>query len=104
MLRAAFLSATEKSETDTSRSELNEAWFVATAVAQRSSHSCVNVNPPCAQPSSRLRSSLRACGECAHRRARARSADDSFVPPELTRLKISTTSSMVCPSPAISAM
>ena len=43
----------------------------------------------------------RASGQCAHFLASARSPLDSFVPPELTRLKMSTTTSTVLSSPVI---
>ena len=69
------------------------------ALTLRSSQSRLNVKPASRQPAIRSLICSRASGQAAQMRASASSPFESFVPPELTRLKISTTTSVVISSP-----
>ena len=94
-------SAASKSAADTSLSDENSARPVATAVALRSSQSSENRKPALLQRSRLSRSSCRASGHSAQILASARSPLESLVPPELTLLKMSTTTSTVLSAPVI---
>ena len=78
--------------------------LVRTEVTQRNSQSSLNLNPALSQRVRRLLSSSRASGQAAQMRARARSPLESLVPPLLTLLNISTTSSTVLSAPETSSI
>ena len=76
--------------------------FLVTIVfMQRKSQSKLASNPALFHLSKRCCISVRTAGQCAPMRARAKSPFDSFVPPELTLLNISTTMSVVLSPPVI---
>ena len=70
----------------------------------RNSQSTLKRYPTSSHFSMSERSSFLAAGRSAEIRARAKSPLESLVPPELTRLKMSTTSSIVFSLPVISSI